>query len=204
MLVPPGLGPFRQKGQGYLGDFAYFDEVIPGGTAAVIAAVPLGPVRSFLSQKFRGSDWYDAYPCALMHLSASKLRRQTFEQFRRQVGAYHATAAGGSIYRALLRVVSNENIAYWAPRIASIYFEYAKVETVVEGPKVVTGSVRRIPGALAQFTVFAGVGFTEETLRLAGAAAPRFEVGSVEPDGEAHGQPVFRIAVRIAWSLRTV
>ena len=141
MLVPPGLGPFRQKGHGYLGDFAYFDEVIAGGTAAVIAEVPLAPVRSFLQQKFWGPDWF-----------------------------------------------------------SSIYFEYAKVETAADGPKLVSGSMRRIPGPLAQFTVFGGVGFTEETLRLAGAAAPRVEVGSVEPDGEAHGQPLFRIAVRIAWS----
>jgi hypothetical protein len=195
-----GASPFRQKGNGYVGDFAYFDKVIPGGKEAVFEAIPAGPLRTFLQQKFRGSDWYDAYPCAAMHAAAARLKRQTFEQFRSAVGVYHAHEAGGGIYRSLLRVVSNENIAYWAPRMSTIYFEFAKVETRVEGPRSVAGTIRNVPAGLVQFTVFAGSGFTEETLRIAGGSAPRFEVGAVEPDGTAHGQALFRIAMKINWS----
>lgn len=195
----PLRSPFRQKGHGYLGDFTYFDRAVPGGSVAVIAAVPSTIARAYLQQPFRGSEWYDAYPCAIMHAAAARLSHQTLAQLRRAVGAYHAATAG-VLYRALLRVVSNEAVALWAPRIASIYFEYGKVLTVADGPSRVTGEWRGIPASLAQFTVFAAEGFTEEMLRVAGASAPRFELATAEPDGEKDGQPLVRIPLRIAWS----
>ena len=197
---PVGTSPFRQKGNGYLGDFAYFDGCIRGGAKAVIAALPDGPVRAFHEQSFRGSDWYDAFPCTLLHAAAARLRGVGYLEHRRQVGAYHANAAAGGIYRALLRVISNENIALWAPRVSSIFFEFGKTETKVIGPREVVALRRGVPSGLVQFVMGASWGFGEQSLKLAGAHATNVELGEPEPDGREHGVELWRIGVTLRWS----
>ena len=57
-----------------------------------------------------------------------------------------------------------------------------------------------MPAGLVQSTMYGSKGFTEETLRLAGAKAARFEIGAVEPGGRLHGQPLFDAAIRVTWT----
>jgi hypothetical protein len=197
---PPGEGPFRQKGNGYRGDLEYIDAHVPGGRQAVIGAVGSEPLRAFLRQPFVGSEWYDAYPCAVLHASAARLRGLEFPEHRRQVGAYHASAAVNAIYRSLLRVVSNRNIALWGPRISSIYFEFGRSETVVVGRNEVLGVRSGIPAGLVQFVAFASKGFCEQTLVLAGAKTASMEIEGVERDGSAHGQANYKCTLRIRWT----
>jgi hypothetical protein len=198
---PPGGSPFRQKGNGYLGDFEFFEKSVPGGKAAVLDAVTAEPMRAFLSQTFRSSEWYDAYPCAVMHATAARLKRQPFEVFRKAVGAYHANEARGGIYRTLLRMISTETVALWAPRISAIYFEFGKRETHVVGPREVLGTWTGVPAALAQFVAFASCGLAEETLRVVGASRPRVDVTSVRADAETPGQTqaLYTLSLRLAW-----
>ena len=196
----PGTSPFRQKGNGYLGDFAYFDAMIRGGSRAVIAALPEGPLREFHEQKFNGSDWYDAFPCAMLHLAAARLRGVTYVEHRRQVGAYHAQKAAGGIYRALLKVISNENVALWGPRVSSIFFEFGKTETRIAGPRHVIARRRGVPTGLVQFVVGASRGFCEESLKLAGATSTNVELGAIEPDGREHGLELWRVDVAMQWA----
>jgi hypothetical protein len=196
---PCWASPYRQKGHGYLGDMAFFDRVVPGGSAAVVASIRGASLRAFLEQRFHASEWYDAYPGVALHRAAARLCRQPFDLLRERAGAYHAETAG-TLYHALLRCVSTENVALWGPRVASIYFEFGKIQTQVEGPTCVTGRWGHLPAGFVQFVAFAARGFTERTLVLAGARSPRFEIGEVEPDGEAHGQPLHRVAVGITWS----
>ena len=197
---PPGTGPFRQKGNGYLGDFAYFETSVRGGAKAVIAALPDGPLRAFHEQRFRGSEWYDAFPCTALHVAAAHLRGLPFTEHRRQVGAYHAREAGGGIYRTLLRVVSNENIAVWGPRVSSIYFEFGKTQTRSSGEKEVSGVRLGLPAGLVQFVMFASKGFCEETLMLAGAKSATFEIGAAETEDRAHGQELYKVDLKIRWT----
>ena len=111
----PGTSPFRQKGHGYLGDFEYFANRVPGGPEAVLRHVTDDATRAFLSQRFVGSEWYDAYPCLTLHVVAARLAGVTFEEHRRRIGAFHAQAMNG-VYRALLRVISNEiACTAWTP-----------------------------------------------------------------------------------------
>ena len=196
---PAGTSPFRQKGNGYIGDLAHFDVCVTGGARAVIAALPDPGCRIFFGQKFKSSEWYDAFPGAMLHATAAQLRGIPYAEHRRQVGVYHASAAGG-VYRALLHVLSNEAIAVWGPRVSSIYFEFGKFETRASGPGEVTGVRRGMPAGLVQSTMFGSKGFTEETLRLAGAKAARFEIGAVEPGGRLYGQALFDAAIRVTWT----
>jgi hypothetical protein len=197
---PPGEGPFRQKGNGYRGDLDYLDAKVAGGRTAVIAAITSEPMRAFLEQRFLGSEWYDAYPCALLHRTAARLRGVTFADHRREVGAYHATAAMNTMYRSLLRVISNQSVAVWGPRISSIYFEFGKSETRVVGPNEVLGIRSGVPAGLVQFVVFASKGFCEQTLLLAGARTSSMSVNDVQQDGNAYGHALYKSSLTIRWS----
>jgi hypothetical protein len=196
---PAGTSPFRQKGNGYIGDLAHLDTCVAGGAKAVIAAIPDPGTRFFFSQRFRASDWYDAFPGAALHATAAQLRGLSLAEHRLQVGAYHASTAG-SVYRALLRMLSNEAIAVWGPRVSSIYFEFGKFETRATGPNQVEGFRRGMPAGLVQNTMHGSRGFTEETLRLAGAKTAHFEIGSVEPGGRLHTQALYDAAIRVRWT----
>ena len=94
---PPGTSPFRQKGNGWIGDYAFFDANVRGGTKAVLEALPAGTLRAFHEQKFRGSEWYDVFPIMMLHVAAARLRGVPFTEHRRQVGAYHGREAGGPL-----------------------------------------------------------------------------------------------------------
>lgn len=195
---PVGTSPFRQKGAAYLGDLRYYDAVVPGGARAVIASAP-DAIRTFFQQSFRASEWYDAYPGALLEVRAARLSGLTFEQHRTRTGTWHAEDAVKGIYGALLRLVSNESVAMWGPRISGIYFEFGKTETRVAGPKRVTGARRGVPRELAQWLAFASAGFARAFVQLAGARNVTTTIGEISPDGRAHGRELVAIELAIAW-----
>jgi hypothetical protein len=196
---PPGTSPSRQKGNAYLGDYQYFDAVVPGGVSAVLKGVADDATRTFLSQKFRASDWYDAYPNIYLQQSAARILGLTFEEHRRRVGEWHAKFALNGVYRTLLKMVSNENVALWGPRISSLYFEFGRVDARITGPKEVSAIRRGVPKGLLQWLVWASAGFADASLRLAGARIPRTTFGDVETEGSESGQEICRIALRMTW-----
>jgi hypothetical protein len=195
-----GTSPFRQKGNAYLGDARYLDEVVSGGFRAVRAAVPDADVRAFFEQQFRASEWYDAYPGAILEATAARLRGISFEQHRRKTGAWHAVGATRGIYGTLLKLVSSENVALWGPRISSIYFEFGKVDTRAAGPHAVDAWRRGVPRELTQWMFYGSAGFCTEALRMTGAREPVVTPHEVEDDGEAHGRELVRFRSRIAWA----
>jgi len=194
----PGASPFRQKGHAYVGDFEYFESRIPGGPAAVLRHVTDDALRAFLSQRFVGSEWYDAYPCLTLHVVAARLAGLTFEEHRRRIGAFHAQAMNG-VYRALLRVISNENVALWVPRITAVYWDFGKTDSRVAGPHDVEVMRRGTPRGLLQWLVYASVGFADATLRASGAPSARTTIGEVVREGEQAGQELCSVALRITW-----
>jgi hypothetical protein len=196
---PVGASPFRQKGNAFAGDLRYFDTCVPGGSAAVLKAIPDPATRAYLSQRFVSSEWYDAYPNVYMQLTAARLRGITFEEHRRRTGAYHAQDLSG-IYRALLKIVSNENVATWIPRISALYWNFGKTETKVVGPREVRGIRRGTPKALLQWVAWASMGFADATLKIAGAHNPVTVLDDVETDGKEAGQELCSVRLRITWT----
>ncbi len=197
---PPGTSPFRQKGNAYLGDLRYYDAVVRGGAEAVIGALPDDPHRAFARQKLRASEWYDAYPGAQLELAAARVRGVSFERHRRETGEWHAKEATRGIYGALLKFISNENVALWGPRISSLDFEFGRTDTRVVGEREVVASRRGIPRELVQWVVYASVGFCETALRLAGARDARVTVVDLAADGRLFGRDLARAELRLLWS----
>ncbi len=197
---PAGTSRFRQKGQAYLTDFRFFDAVVRGGHRAVIDALPDPGARTFFRQELKRSEWYDAYPGTMLETTAARVRGMTFEQHRRSTGIWHAEDFGvRGIYAALLKMISNENIAMWAPRISSLYFEFGKTETRVSGPKEVAALRRGIPEELVQWLVYASAGFAAATRRLAGARDPRVTLLSITPDGRDHSRDLVKVDTVLGW-----
>lgn len=196
---PVGTSPFRQKGNAYLADRKYLDDVLSGGYAAAVAALPDASLRAFFAQRFRPSEWYDAYPGSQLEGAAARLAGLSFESHRRRTGSWHAAANATGIYGALLRMISNENVALWGPRISAIYFEFGSMETRSVGPKEVLGTRRGIPEELAQWTMYASVGFCTKALELSGAPRPRADVRDVRADGVAHGRKLVAVDLAMSW-----
>lgn len=196
---PTGTSPFRQKGNGYLGDRRFLDSVVNGGYRAVVDAIADPAVRAFFNQQFRPSEWYDAYPGAVLEATAARLRGLPFEQHRTQTGMWHAADATKGIYGALIKLVSTENVALWGPRISAIYFEFGKTETRVAGPKSISGVRRGIPIELTQWVMYASIGFCKGALKAGGARNPVTRLDAVEPDGRAHGRDLVRVNLTLSW-----
>ena len=194
----PGASRFRQKGNAFLGDFVYFDTCVPGGAKAVLKNIADDATRAFLSQKFIASEWYDAFPNLTMQLTAARLRGISFEEHRRKVGIYHAESMSG-VYRALLRMVSNESVATWGPRIAALYWDFGKTQTRVAGPKDVIFIRSGTPKALLQWCLWASTAFVESTLRIAGAQAAKTSIEAIEDEPKQAGQDMCTVKVRITW-----
>lgn len=194
-----GTSPFRQKGNAYIADARYLDDVAPGGFRAAVAAVSDPDVRAFFAQTFRASDWYDAYPGAMLEAAAARARGLSFEQHRRQTGTWHAGHATRGIYGTLLKLVSAESVALWAPRISSLYFQFGKTVSRAAGPKSIDAWRSGVPRELAQWWFFASAGFSAEVLRLRGASQPVVTPHEVEDDGVAFGRELVRFRLRIEW-----
>jgi hypothetical protein len=196
---PVGESPFRQKGNAYLADARYLDAVAPGGFLAVVASLPNEELRAFFEQRFRASDWYDAYPGAALEVAAARLRHLSFEEHRRQTGAWHAVDAMRGIYGALLKLVSSESVALWGPRISSMYFEFGKTESKASEARAVDVWRRGTPRELSQWFFYAAAGFCVEALRINGARDPVVTSHEVEDDGERGGRSLVKFRIRVAW-----
>ena len=63
-----------------------------------------------------------------------------------------------------------------------------------------TGAAPRGPEDLAQWLVWASVGFCEATLRLAGARSPRVSILDVSPDGHNHRRDLVKVDLRLVFA----
>jgi hypothetical protein len=198
-LFPTGVSPFRQKGMVYLGNQEFYAERIPGGMAAVVRSLPNDRQRSFFEQRFQASEWYDALPNAYLQQAAARLRGVMFIEHGRQVGAWHARARMTGIYRAMLKVVSNESVALWIPRLSSVYYDFGRLDTRVVGARRVSIVRSGIPAALVRLQSAVMIGMGEETLALSGAREVRAVLNDVTPDGSSSGCPLYRLAGDLSW-----
>ena len=198
-MLPAGASAYRQKGNAYLGDRPWLDQSVRGGFAAAVAALPDPGARSFLSQRFKPSEWYDAYPGALLEVGAARLRGVPFAVHRRETGAFHAHHAMRGVYGALLRLISNESVAVWGPRISALYFDFGRTQTRVEGKRSVSASRSGIPADLVQWTAYAVAGFAEGALQIAGADDARCVVTDVVEAGGSPGRPLYQIELSMTW-----
>ena len=196
---PVGTSPFRQKGMVYRGNFEFLAAKVPGGTEAAFRALPDEKLRAFFRQPFDVSGWYDALP-GVVQQAAAQLRGVTLTEQGRQTGEYHARSRMTGIYRALLQVLSTENVAIWAPRISSVYYSFGKLNSRVIGARNVALVRHGIPRMLVRWMTAIMTGMGTETLKIVGARDVKVNLGGVHPDGSLSGYSLHRIEGDICWN----
>jgi hypothetical protein len=197
---PIGRSPFRQRGQVYVRNLVFWNAAIPGGVAALCAQMRDPAMARFLQQRFAPSELYDALPSALATAAIARLRKISTYQCLRELGAFQADDAFGGFSGVLLRLLSNETVATWLPRLSASFHDFGSIETKVAGPGVVRGVRYGMPRMFLQVWGTTATEITERILSRAGAVSPRCLVLEPEPDGDVEGYEVFRVPFEVRWN----
>jgi hypothetical protein len=192
---------YRSKGIAYLGDLEFVNKNVRGGLARVLGDIEHPEIRTFLQQDFRASGWYPTLPSMWLHNHAARLRGLSLENHFRQVGRWHADTSFDGLYRALLRVLSEESVALWVPKIASLYHNFGSVRTRVASKGHVTGERVQVPAELVPITIYTSAAFLERAMEITGAHHVRAVFHGVEPEPMISRVPTCRVHFEVRWVL---
>jgi hypothetical protein len=156
-------------------------------------------LEAFLGQRFSATDWYDIYPSIHLAPIVARACGMSIAQHMRASAVQHAEWALGGFTSIILRLLSNETVASWIPRISAWYHDFGRVETRVVGERQVRGTRSGLPIFTVQGWSVVGMHFTEHVLTHAGAKAPRTHLLGAEPDGERAGCPLYRVTFDVQW-----
>jgi len=187
------------KGDSYNAAMLFLNSRVPGGFPAIVAAMPPN-MAAFFKQTFHPSEWYDVIPNPYMHTIGAKLRGIPFRAHIQDNGSWHADHAMRGPLRTLLRVLSNESVAVWLPRISARYHDFGKCETKPVGPGKVRGSRTGMPRPLVPWYTVLSAAFCEKALSIGGATNPRMLYGQAEPEGSRGGQDIYTLHFEVTWS----
>jgi hypothetical protein len=169
MPGPPGTSRFRVKGHGLRARMAVYDRMVPGGRQAVIAAIPDGDVRAYLSGPILAASWYDLFAHAMLDLAAADLRQMPgFESVASASGAQAEEDASG-IYKLLLRVISPHMLVRKMGAISAQYFDHGTVD--VQKLESHAARMTRTGIANSLYWWWSGIldGYVQTLFRIAGA-----------------------------------
>lgn len=168
--TPAGEAPFRVKGLAYRGHVAYADKFVPGGNAAILAALKERPeLRAFFSQPFLAASRYDVVPLALTGIGAARVTGLSFHQFVRTRSEWQARDDLNGVYRAMLSVAAPEQVALRLPKMMAQYFDFAPVETERIAAGHVRTHARAVPLPLHAWLAAVAEGYLFEVFRVMGA-----------------------------------
>lgn len=187
------------KGDSYNAAMLFLNSRVPGGFSAIVAAMPR-EMATFFKQPFHPSEWYDVVPNPYMHTIAARLRGIPFRAHIQDNGSWHADHAMRGPLRTFLRVLSNESVAVWLPRISARYHDFGKCETKPIAPGKVRGSRTGMPRPLVPWFTALSAAFCEKALHIGGATNARMLYGQAEPEGSRGGQDIFTLHFEVTWS----
>jgi hypothetical protein len=196
---PPGASAFRQKGHVYRGNVYFMNKHVPGGFDAVRQALPTPALVRFFEQRFVVSDWYDTLPNVYLHQAAARLRGVSLVEHARDIGVFHARERIKGFYTLVLRALSTESVAVWAPRVPSMYYAFLTFRTQIVGSRRVALSAGGVPVMVARWLGAVMAASGAEVITAAGAKEVRCDFPSAEPEGTAHGLPVCRLVGEVTW-----
>ncbi|MGH7294468.1 MAG: hypothetical protein ACRELB_06035 [Polyangiaceae bacterium] len=197
-----GASPLRARGTIYRDAIAMSERFLAKAGLSVERVLRQhgdAMLQAFLSQPFRATDWYDMYPAIHFDPIVARARGVAVAQHMRDAGIAHAEQALRGFTGVVLRLLSNEAVASWLPRISTWYHDFGGIETAAAGE----GRVRGVRTGLPVFAVrgwsVQGMQFTEHVLSHVGAGEPRAYALDVEPDGKHEGCPLYRVSFEVSW-----
>ena len=198
-VYAPGTSPFHVRGGAYRNALDHAEKHVTGGIDRVKEACPDPDLRSFLSQNFEPSGWYDVLPIAPLSELAATLLGMGMEQYLVDRTREHAHRDLVGVYRLLMRAVSARTVALFLPKLTARYYDWGAIDARLRGPRRVETVRKGVPEPLARWYSTVGCSFAEAALEIAGAPHPRVVVSSSEPDGVAFGVATRAFVFEVTW-----
>jgi hypothetical protein len=196
--VPPGEGPFRIKGTGYLGHLKWIDAAYPGGRQAFLAAIS-PEMRRFFEQQFMAIGFNDILPLVCCGHTCAPVFRMSYYDFVVYRSRDQAEQDLKGMYRALLKISTPRVLASRVPNIFAQYLDFGTVKvTQVENYRA-CWELTNFPLALSEWVRAVYEGFTTVLLATAGGVAPNMEM-TLENGPPIKGFPGCKLTVMVQWS----
>jgi hypothetical protein len=200
---PWGTSPFHARGSVYREEVALADRLLEkaGQPRALEVLKKHGDAKleAFLAQRFASTEWYDLMPVLYFAAVVARARGVPFTQHVRDSAVAHAANALTGFTAVVLRLVSNESVATWLPRISGWYHDFGGVETKVVGPRHVRGVRFGLPAVYVQPWAITAMYFAEHVLARIGAKEPRAHTLDALEDGERDGVKLYRVTFDVKW-----
>jgi len=198
IAYPVGESPYHKKGLVYTGSFAFIEERVPGGLAAVVSTFPV-ELKAFFAQTFLAAAWYDFLPCLRLYGMAARVSSMTTVRFLMSYAEWQARENAQSINRLIFTAGSIEAVAARLGSTFSRSYDFAEVSTVSTRPGAAVLSVRALPAFLFDWYRFSMQPAASAVLELAGACEQRVDYTPLEADGERDRVKLIRFEIHRTW-----
>lgn len=197
-LVPPGEGPFRIKGIGYLGHMRWIAEHFPGGGDAFMAELS-PPMRVFFGQTFFAMSFFDLTPLVSAGHVCARVMRMSFFDFVVMRSRDQARSDLHGVYRAVLKLSSPRLVAARIPTLMNQYFDFSESAVVESDAHRVHFELRGIPVMFSDWFHAAYDGFSGVVITATGGVAANLEA-RVDRSSAFKGYPCCRMRMMCQWS----
>lgn len=204
--LPPALfkvgdGPFRVRGLAYLNALDYADKRLPGGRAALAAALGKDdPWAPYLDQIFIVSADYDISPLARLFLVSAKLEGQPPMSFIQRRSEASARMDVHGMWRPLFKTSSPEAMAERLHMAFNRYFQPCEAKNLSVEPGRFDAELVRVPQPLAGIYVSSTRGFVHAALELARGRDVEVTFEPAVADGKLEGVPLVRARFAVRWT----
>jgi hypothetical protein len=198
LRYPVGQSPYRIKGSGYLLHMQYVDEQLPGGRAAMKAAIRTPELRAFFDQTFFAGHLVDIYPLVAVGHTCARIQGVSFERFIRLRSRHQAEGDLRLFRKLILRIASPEMLATRIPAITASYFDFATAEVVEKKPESITALMHGVPRELVPWMSYVGDETVRFMLEFNGVKGLRSRVTS-KLEGKRDGHDVMAIRSTVQW-----
>lgn len=199
-LFRPGEGPFRVRGLAYVAALAYVDRRIPGGRAALAAAVAGDPYAPYLDQIFVPPGNYDVSPLLRLHLAAAEIEGIPIGRFIEERSRASAARDARGMWKPLLGGASVRTMAERLPLAFNRYFDPCQARVLAVTETSFEGELTRLADPMNGLYTNATTGFVSGALSLAGAENVRVEWGPAQREGSHQGVASCRVRFVARWS----
>lgn len=183
--VPPGTSPFHVRGLLYEQILKHAG-AMPGGVPGLLAQIEDEQIRTFMKQRFRWTEWYDALPMTPVQAALCRMQKGEFETLTRQRARLAAESLVPRLFRVVLGMGNPKAAAGHLPRLLAQNYDFSDVSLQV-GQGEGTALFRKVPRAIAPSFVNVVVGLIEGALGLMGAKNVQTKIQSARLDAPLHG-----------------
>ncbi|KIG18053.1 hypothetical protein DB30_01940 [Enhygromyxa salina] len=187
------------RGSTYLGIREHVKATLPGGMEAVCEAMPAGPHRSFVEQRFTADGWYDALTIRPLTEIIAKLEQRSWEQSLRARAQDLARREGGVLGRVRMMASSPEKVAEKLQLAALERFDFGRAEIVETARGLSKAAYHEVPQPLGAWLVACLDGHAGVLISNAGGKQPKL-TSRLIPQGRRGEMGLVDVRVDMSWS----